>query len=313
MWLSLPWVLTFEAVLYLVFLIITFSVLNDQNLRTHLTKSYLDCTVDGDGSGKTCLADTRVVSAVNVQLKILTGIVWALSFIGVISQLAHYLFSEQHKSDSKRRFIDDKEKESYYGIFALKTIGYIVEIPSIATLVVTVFLTTGLTEIYQLVLVVYLIFVGQLCLIAHINISISSGGKSRNELFPMFLGANYIMLFMVGLSSFINLTVNSSKLPVYIGFPLFATFLYWLWQASFIFNFFHNVLPRAYVSRYISLKNTAPDYESVPTEDMISFTTKYSETLMAYEPIYLKIGAIAWKTVIFLSLVIGSSNVKINF
>lgn len=284
-----------EILTYIALLILTAVFLDYGKVRMHVTRSALDCAVDGDNDDTTCLADTLIERA--LYLKIAYFIYAGLAFSIFSAMVATF----QRLSDP-----DAAVKHS---------MAYVtLDVPGEIVFCSLIFVSCGLTEIYQHVSIAFIVFTCAGATFIHdfTDMKLHSG-RIFNLFVAWYIGILRFGLFTVGIISLAYFMAKSPDLPILYTTPFLVTVIYWLVTTMKHMHFYYTDIPQQFrklTRGKIMLKNKVK--ERTPST-YIHFIEEYAPSFIREHTDLLVFFRLVWKSLICVLFITGTANLKINF
>lgn len=284
-----------ELLTYIALIILTAVFLDYGKVRLHVTRSALDCSVDGDNDDTTCLADTLIERAIYLRIAYFIYAGLAFSIVSSIVATFHRLTEP-----------DAVVKHS----MALVTL----DVPGEIVFCSLIFVSCGLTEIYQHVSIAFIVFTCACATFIHdfTDMKLHSG-RIFNLFVAWYIAILRFGLFTVGIVSLAYFMAKSPDLPLLYTSPFLVTVIYWLTTTMKHMHFYYTDIPKQFrklTRGKIMLKNKLK--ERTPSA-YLYFIEQYAPSVVMGHTDLLLLFRLIWKALICVLFITGTANLKINF
>lgn len=302
---------------YLAATVAAYFIVEELSFNVYLSKTYINCGVDGDNDENTCQANTESDSQYKVRFDYFIMVVLALNVITSFG----LLLVEQRRVRTKE--ISDE-------LFNRQANDWL-EVPGTIGLFLLISVMSGVTEIYQLFFITgFLLFnaILETLFVSYRLSSVDYTGKvtNRNIMLKYLTTFHYILILLVLSISFVFLLANSSDFTLLWGIPIFVTAITTFFLESSKYFFYYTILPAEYklaretISQNQSLVGVVSEISQKSPSDLLTFfskqkgmTRKRINNRIFFHQLIQRMIILFWKLMVFGLVWFGTNNYKINF
>ena len=293
--------LVFEGSVFFILAIVASASMNDLFFSTVVTKSYIDCNIDGDSNDETCLASTITENSNEVSLK--TYIV-ALYMLMAVSSIAKYFFFTPTNCMKNKKML------------------LLSEAPFFILLNILVFILSGMTEMYQLSLIATILFTNLMIEYIFLSLDIEQVFKkdnrevviNQNFLLRSLVVLNYFVLYVMVFTTISHMLSKSTSISVVFASPFVISLFHITAQELFEVQFFKKMLPEQYddIVQQQRLLSKPKQTISMSPKNYYEFLEKYDPKILQLNYILKSWFFFLWKLIVFCIVVISSFNISIH-
>lgn len=309
-----------EIGLYLSATVTAFFIVEEMNFNVYLSKTKIDCGVDGDNDDSTCQASLQLDSEFKVRFDYFVMVILGMNVLSSIGLLL-----------IEQRRVRNKETNNE---LVVRQLNDWLEIPGTISVFILISIMAGITEIYQLCFVSAFLLFNALLETIFVSYSLTSKGqdstpKSKNILIKYISTFIYIVILMIITTSFLYLLANSNDFTILWGLPVFISWVVIFLSEYSKYYFYTVALKRVYkfIRKTVTQTQTLSDIDTTDTEltkkspaELLIFFSKQTDlarrkvnTTIFVHQLLQRVIILFWKLSVFFLVWYGTNNYKINF